>query len=51
MVVRIFRMTIVTVGGGLAGGGWWQVMVCGGNVPGVKITSFSNVISFGAVPV
>jgi hypothetical protein len=32
------------------GGSWWQVMVCGENVPGVKITAFSNVISFGPVP-
>jgi hypothetical protein len=32
------------------GGAWWQVMVCGENVPGVKITAFSNVISFGPVP-
>jgi hypothetical protein len=32
------------------GGAWWQVMVCGENVPGVKITTFSNIISFGAVP-
>jgi hypothetical protein len=33
------------------GGSWWQVMVCGENVPGVKITAFSNIISFGPVPV
>jgi hypothetical protein len=32
------------------GGSWWQVMVCGENVPGVKITAFSNVISFGPMP-
>ena len=33
------------------GGSWWQVMICGENVPGTRITAFSNVISFGPVPV
>jgi hypothetical protein len=33
------------------GGAWWQVMVVGENVPGVRITAFSNIISFGNVPV
>jgi type II secretory pathway pseudopilin PulG len=32
------------------GGTWWQVMICGENVPGTRITAFSNAISFGPVP-